>query len=219
MGTRHLIAVARHGEYKIAQYGQWDGYPSGQGTDVLEFAVKLTHRETRIKFERALEKVRWADKDYLNQEQKTYEKTNVLRPELNRGTGAEILNLVMEGKATQLFDQLSFASDGLFCEYAYVLDLDEDRLEAYVGFQKMKHSDGRFADMSPESGLEHRKTYYAPVRLAASWPLRNLPSAEEFESTIRAVETGYRHDRYRAEGVSLDAEERAEVVLGGPVIR
>lgn len=39
MGTRHLIGVIdRKGTLKVAQYGQWDGYPSGQGVDVLKFA-------------------------------------------------------------------------------------------------------------------------------------------------------------------------------------
>ena len=37
MGTRHLIAVHADGQYKIAQYGQWDGYPSGQGLTALGF--------------------------------------------------------------------------------------------------------------------------------------------------------------------------------------
>lgn len=27
MGTRHLTAVVIDGDYKVAQYGQWDGYP------------------------------------------------------------------------------------------------------------------------------------------------------------------------------------------------
>ena len=35
MGTRNLTAVFMDGEYKVAQYGQWDGYPSGQGVDIL----------------------------------------------------------------------------------------------------------------------------------------------------------------------------------------
>ena len=28
MGTRNLTCVFKDGEYKVAQYGQWDGYPS-----------------------------------------------------------------------------------------------------------------------------------------------------------------------------------------------
>ena len=37
MGTRHLILVYYKGQYHIAQYGQWDGYPGGQGVTVLHF--------------------------------------------------------------------------------------------------------------------------------------------------------------------------------------
>jgi len=38
MGTRHLQRViSKAGEVKISQYGQWDGYPSGQGIGILEY--------------------------------------------------------------------------------------------------------------------------------------------------------------------------------------
>ena len=42
MGTRHLTAVHVDGEYKIAQYGQWDGYPEGQGMTALTFARRIS---------------------------------------------------------------------------------------------------------------------------------------------------------------------------------
>ena len=37
MGTRNLTIVYVDGEYKVAQYGQWDGYPEGQGATCLDF--------------------------------------------------------------------------------------------------------------------------------------------------------------------------------------
>ena len=33
MGTRHIIAVYVNGEYKIAQHGQFDGYPEHVGCE------------------------------------------------------------------------------------------------------------------------------------------------------------------------------------------
>lgn len=38
MGTRNLtMVIDKEGELKVAQYGQWDGYPEGQGTTILNF--------------------------------------------------------------------------------------------------------------------------------------------------------------------------------------
>lgn len=38
MGTRHhQVVINRNGETKISQYGQWDGYPSGQGINILRY--------------------------------------------------------------------------------------------------------------------------------------------------------------------------------------
>ena len=40
MGTRNLTVVYVDGEYRVAQYGQWDGYPSGQGMTCLKFLTE-----------------------------------------------------------------------------------------------------------------------------------------------------------------------------------
>jgi len=50
MGTRNLTCVVKDGEYKIAQYCQWDGYPSGNGVEILEFLKNMdrNHFENRV---------------------------------------------------------------------------------------------------------------------------------------------------------------------------
>ena len=41
MGTRNLTCVVKNGEFVVAQYGQWDGYPDGNGFKILEFLEKI----------------------------------------------------------------------------------------------------------------------------------------------------------------------------------
>ena len=48
MGTRHLTCVVKDGDYKVAQYGQWDGYPSGQGIDILTFLREELNRDVLL---------------------------------------------------------------------------------------------------------------------------------------------------------------------------
>jgi len=37
MGTRHITQVRYGDEIRVSQYGQWDGYPAGQGLTVFRF--------------------------------------------------------------------------------------------------------------------------------------------------------------------------------------
>ena len=43
MGTRNLtMVIDQEGEVKVAQYGQWDGYPSGVGVGIVSFLKNET---------------------------------------------------------------------------------------------------------------------------------------------------------------------------------
>jgi len=57
-------------------------------------------------------------------------------PELSRDTGGDILKLIMFKNKTKLKNSLNFAADSLFCEWAYVIDLDKNTYEVYKGFNK-----------------------------------------------------------------------------------
>lgn len=180
MGTRHLIAVQLDGKYKVAQYGQWDGYPSGQGATVLGFLGKYNRKEFEAKV-RAAQWITDAEIDKVNDDiKKTGEGWKKKYPELTRDTGAEILQLVNDSPpGIKLKDSLSFATDGLFCEWAYVIDLDKNTLEVFKGFNKKPLKKGeRFRGMKPEKDASPK---YTAVKLVKSYPLDSLPAQEQFE--------------------------------------
>lgn|SRR5512139_830975 len=198
MGTRNLVAVCFQGKYPIAQYGQWDGYPEGQGSDTLEFCRFLTQSPERIEiFKQKLGKLTfitpedlkalWVscgaspDNDWVTMEIASKFKKHYAH--LDRDAGADVLQMVYEMSETEplkLKDSLDFAGDGLYCEWAWVIDLDKNTFEGYQGFQKEPLPDTeRFAylGMQHYSGVD---SDYYPAKMVACFPLDNLPTDTEF---------------------------------------
>jgi len=187
MGTRHLICIMKDGEYKLAQYGQWDGYPSGQGLDILDFLRKsnlqrFSENVSKLSFstDEAIEKV-WKecgadDSGYVTF--RVVEKVKNMRPEISRDCGADILSIIRESKpeALMLKNSLNFVKDSLFCEWAYVIDLDKNTFEIYQGFnQEPLSSDERFYF----DGTCSKDGYY-PVRKVGVYFLSSLPTKLRF---------------------------------------
>lgn len=173
MGTRHLIAVQYKNEYKIAQYGQWDGYPSGQGVDILNFLLIEFNRE---KFIQALEKTCWLNLEKEYDKLKSDEEIFNERPYLSRDTGADILNILQNSDGLEVLNRIDFAKNSLFCEYAYVIDFDKNTFEVYKGFNKNKldKSERFYSDKTDEN-----EAYY-PVKFLHSFDLDKLPTVKEF---------------------------------------
>lgn len=196
MGTRNLTIVKRNGEYKVAQYGQWDGYPSGQGVTVLEFAHKLNTINTRMEFIRKVDSVQVASAEYLSDIDRRVEDGEIKDwrksyPELSRDTCAEILDMIMEKPpGLKLKDDINFAADSLFCEWAYVIDLDENAFEAYVGFNESPlNSSDRFYFLMDKRPMDYQKAFY-PIKLypGARWSLNKLPTQDGFLKTFNQEE-------------------------------
>lgn len=194
MGTRHLIMVIHKEETKIAQYGQWDGYPSGQGVTVLNFLKKVKID----KFKEKLKNVRFMNEDdekklsefmesigvsdgWMDMEQAA--KYHKAYPYMTRNVGAEILNMVYKSKGDVLLqDSTSFANDSLFCEWAYVIDLDKNQLEVYEGFNKTElEKSQRFEYMDGEGD-------YFPIRCIKIYPLDDLPTPSKFVKELQPKE-------------------------------
>lgn len=192
MGTRHVIAVQLNGEYKVAQYGQWDGYPSGQGVEVLAF-LRTVDLDT---FAKKVSATQWltdeeAKAGWVECGAKPEEKFvgmdisdvhSQRYPERSRDTGSDILKIVNDRpEGIKLRNSISFAADSLMCEYVYVIDLDTKKLEVFRGFNHSPLDPAeRFAAMLPEEDQGHRSEKYYPVKKVVSFDLSALPSDEDF---------------------------------------
>jgi len=66
-----------------------------------------------------------------------------------------------------MIDNLSFMFNSLFCEFAYVINLDTEMLEIYFGWQREKGI-GRYVGNSANKG-------YWGVSLVKEYPLNNIP--------------------------------------------
>ena len=184
MGTRHMIAVVNNGKYRVAQYGQWDGYPSGQGVGVLEFltngnleALKRNTLKCSFISNDEYEKL---TKDYSD---KDADKFFNKYPQFSRDTGSDILSLIANAdEGLKLWDDYNFAADSLFCEWAYVIDFDKNTFEVYEGFnQTPLEAHERFFGMVCERYANKKSSdVYHPVKLKKVFSLLDLPTTEEF---------------------------------------
>lgn len=196
MGTRHLIAVYLDGVHKVAQYGQWDGYPGGAGSDVLNFLRGITSDPSlEEQFKDNVRSCTWIEEAELKElwDSQTSNDFRINFPEFSRDTGSKILSLIRENPNLRLRDQLSFAAEGLMCEWAYVIDLDNRTFDVYKGFHKSDPPAGeRFSAMPRAVRHDGSPHEYSPVHLARSWGLWELPTNAEFLEPFR----GHDEDEY-----------------------
>lgn len=198
MGTRNLTMVIHKQETKIAQYGQWDGYPEGNGVTILNFlrskarVKKLTNALKYVRFatakddkkiKRFLKSIGCKD-GWMNMDQSA--KYHKAFPYLSRDIGAGILELVMNSQDEEIVlrDSTDFAGESLMCEWAYVIDLDNRKLEVYSGFNKEPLAeDERFAKIPIEEGSE-----YVGIRCVMKYDLDNLPTKKVFLKELKETE-------------------------------
>lgn len=192
MGTRNLACVVKDGQYKLARYSQWDGYPEGQGMGILSF---LRNAFNRPQFEAGLAKIKEVTDSQLKQmwtacgadpncdlvTMEVAEKFKVEHPELSRDPAHQvILQGIQDGKVEWSNPDLNFAANSLFCEWCYVIDLDKNTFEIYKGFnQSPLDPSERFANLPLRDKAGNGDQYY-PVRFVKKYSLRRLPSPKTF---------------------------------------
>lgn len=158
MGTRHVTIVKLNKKIKVAQYGQWDGYLSGQGKQIADFLerVKLDKFKEKLKNVEPISskelKSRWVECGAdPKSDSVSFNVADTFRgryPELSRDIGAVVLDLIYAGQVDVVQLYKSYKSKESWLEYVYILDLDKETLEIYTGyvsknnlFKKLKFSE------------------------------------------------------------------------------
>ena len=200
MGTRNLIAVISNEEVKVAQYGQWDGYPIGQGMKIYQ---NLKDKDLDL-FKENVNKCSWITEEQRKQcwldiitdeeDKKKYletgsvnykyvDKFNLKYGQLSRDTGANVLGMIYLNNGLTLLNDYEFGKDSLYCEWAYIIDLDKNILEIYQGFNKakLKETERFYTEESDRMG------YYG-CKLLATFNLTYFLQLNR-EETIKLMES------------------------------
>lgn len=159
MGTRSSIGVHVNGKDKLT-YNQYDGYPTGVGKQVYEqirALIKQHGWDGVVKLATKLKQVK-SDKEFTKKEKEKYGDlwqqvdTSKSMYALLRGLQGDLGAMLERGIMTK---HNNFIKESLFCEWAYILNVDEKTFEIYKGFQTAPHTKGRYAKCKADFG------YYA----------------------------------------------------------
>jgi hypothetical protein len=146
MGTRGITRVIdSNGKTVVAQYGQWDHYPSGQGLNVLEFlngygnidrlkrslfkAYFATQDELQAAVDSVGSKDGWMDMDMAD-------KFAAMYPSLTRDTCSDILKVIVYSTGrVPLRNDEEFIQDDLMCEGVFTVNYQTNEFISDCGVE------------------------------------------------------------------------------------
>lgn len=167
MGTRGLYGFRKNGEDKLT-YNHFDSYPDWLGRNVVKFCKETSIEEMNTIFDKIVlvdtnsrptatqiaNCIKYYDKNVSNQSVEDWYC-------LLRDAQGD-LDVYKDGLKYMIDDQ-EFIKDSLFCEFAYIINLDTNCLEFYLGFQREPCPSNRY-------GEDKHEGYY-PCKMVAYYPL------------------------------------------------
>lgn len=171
MSTRGCYGFYKNKIDKLT-YNHFDSYFEGLGNNIVQF-IRNTSIEQMNKIFEKIELVNEMDiptveqvldcQKYINLSVSTQSVTDMYC--LLRETQG-YLEPYRDTNLKWMINSNNFIKDSLFCEYAYIINLDTNQLEIYTGFNKVK-TNNRY-NTKPIDG-------YYQCRIIKKYPLDNIP--------------------------------------------
>lgn len=132
MGTRHQqIVIAKNGDVKISQYGQWDGYPGGQGIEILRYLLN----GNLDKYQENLIQIPLITDAQLELVEKDDHWTDNY-PYLSRDCGSNIHQLIEDG-VVEFVSHIDNVEADKWCEGFYTIDFSKNEFTTkYHDYEK-----------------------------------------------------------------------------------
>ena len=194
MGTRGLYGIRKNGIDK-ATYNHFDSYPEGLGEDIVKFCLKTDIEKLHTFFDLieiveqnscpTKEQVEYCTSLGLDDtnvgEQSLYDWYCLIR---NLQGDFGLYRKMIEGRnKIYMIDGIDFIEDSLWCEFAYIINLDDNVLEFYVGYQNEPQESNRYGTASTFEGFDGTKYY--PCKLAVTFPLESILGDDDVDFAVR----------------------------------
>ena len=181
MGTRGTLGI-RKNKKDFLMYNHYDSYPESLGQEVVDF-VKGVKDFDGLAVKTAKLKAVDGDKKIPLKWEKKYRK---FHQEVSSGDdwysflrdlqGVDFFKALLKDEIEHIILGNDFIKDSLFCEYGYIINLDTNKLEFWVGFQDKPQKGNRYG-VKPESGSDNE---YYPCKKVGECPLDKIP--EDWQS-------------------------------------
>lgn len=206
MGTRGIWGFVHEGKEYLT-YNHFDSYPSGLGQNIAQYlnSVDVEFLRSRVRELRLVNEAGPGPTPDEVERLACFADRGVQDGDLRKKWYVLLRHTQGDPEATLragvMIDGASFAGESIFCEWGYVIDLDEELFEVYEGFRKKPPTEGRFGGRyAPEEGAFSRETYYAIQRVAAFGLARRIPD-------MRGWEYGFAAGKEAAEEQAREQEE------------
>ncbi len=193
MSTRGAYGIRKNETDKI-MYNHYDSYPTALGEDILKFIKEHKRKDFDDVFD-FLIPIDPKTKPTPEQIKRCQSTTNLSVSKgstedwycLLRETQGNIESRMPPNGVPYFEDYGRFLSDSIFCEWAYIINLDKNVLEIYQGFNRTKSDKGRYASLFREKNVTSSEDKYYGVELLTEIPLEYVPFFNEEERSELCV--------------------------------
>jgi len=170
MGTRGTCGFRKNGVDKL-MYVHFDSYPGGLGAQVVKFLKQTSVAEMSTIFD----KIEMVDKDTKPTAQQIEACEEWTDPSVSEQSTDDWYCLLRNAQGElgafkkglrYMLEANDFIKDSLLCENGYIVNLDDEVLEFWEGFQENPQEGNRY-------GTEKDGDYY-PCRLVKTYPLEDF---------------------------------------------